>query len=194
MSLCAQATRAVHRVLWRCEVCGRCMAEPYQQHRCGKVYRKHFHRRDGITFERVEVEMEAMRMVGEGIVAPREGDAGYDLMAAGDMVLQGQAGQWVPTGVWVAIPPGHVGLIRDRSSMASRGIAVLAGVVDSGYRGEVKVLLWNLTKGRQLLRCGERIAQLLVVPVAMPALVQVESLMALGETERGPAGFGSTGR
>jgi len=141
----------------------------------------------------MEVEMEDMRMVGEGIVAPREGDAGYDLMAAGDVVLQGQAGQWVPTGLWVAIPPGHVGLIRDRSSMASRGIAVLAGVVDSGYRGEVKVMLWNLMKGRQVLRCGERIAQLLVVPVATPSLQLVESLAELGETVRGVRGFGSTG-
>lgn len=94
------------------------------------------------------------------------------------------------TGIAVAIPDGYVGLICDRSSLGSKGLKVMGGVVDSGYRGEVLVALSNTTTQTQYLQQGDRIAQLLLIPVALPQAVRVDSLE---ETQRGSGGFGSTG-
>jgi dUTP pyrophosphatase len=97
----------------------------------------------------------------------------------------------VPTGVAIAVPAGHVGLIADRSSLGKKGLKTAGGVIDAGYRGEVGVVLWNISKETFTLRKGDRVAQLLIVPIAVPAVREVDNL---DSTKRGSGGFGSTGR
>jgi dUTP pyrophosphatase len=118
-------------------------------------------------------------------------DAGLDLYGLEDKVVAPGEGTMLRTGVAVAVPDGHVGLIADRSSLARRGLKTAGGVIDAGYRGELGVVAWNLSSGPIALKRGDRIAQLLVVPIATPAPVEVDDL---GETKRGDGGFGSTGR
>jgi dUTP pyrophosphatase len=122
------------------------------------------------------------------------GDAGVDLYAREATRLEPDAWAAVATGVAVAIPEGYVGLVAPRSGLAARhGISVVngPGVVDAGYRGEVKVVLINHGSEPVMLARGERIAQLVVVPVATPEL---EPTSELPESARGDGGFGSTGR
>lgn len=121
-------------------------------------------------------------------------DAGLDLYANDELMLEPMERRLVATGVAVAIPYGHVGFVLPRSGMASkRGVTVIntPGCVDSGYRGELKVALVNLSDETQVIEKGERIAQLVVMPIDLPKLVEVEEL---DDTERGSGGFGSTGR
>lgn len=118
-------------------------------------------------------------------------DAGLDLYALETVSLEPGAGTHIKTGIAVELPAGHVGLIFDRSSLARRGLKTLGGVIDAGYRGEVGVLIWNLSAKAQILERGDRIGQLLVVPVAVPA---VREVAALTGTSRGTGGFGSSGR
>jgi len=122
------------------------------------------------------------------------GDAGVDLRAATTLSLGPGERAVVPTGVAVGLPEGHAGLVVPRSGLAARhGITVLnaPGLIDAGYRGEVKVILVNLGQETVEVARGERIAQLVVVPVATPEPVRVE---VLDETVRGAGGLGSTGR
>jgi dUTP pyrophosphatase len=118
-------------------------------------------------------------------------DAGLDLYSLETVELAAGQGAAVATGIAVAVGAGHVGLVADRSSLAKRGLKTSGGIIDAGYRGEIKVLLWNLSGQTQRLARGERIAQLLIVPIATPRVHQVESLE---ETARGSRGFGSTGQ
>ncbi len=123
-----------------------------------------------------------------------EGSAGLDLRADEPVSLAPGERALVPTGLALEIPPGHEGQVRPRSGLAARhGVTLLnaPGTVDADYRGEVKVILVN--HGQQPVRFerGERVAQLVIAPVARAALEVVE---ALGETGRGAGGFGSTGR
>ena len=118
-------------------------------------------------------------------------DAGLDLYALEDAVVPAGEGRLLRTGVAVAVPAGHVGLVCDRSSLAKRGLKTAGGVIDAGYRGEVGVVVWNLSREPQHVKKGERAAQLLVIPIATPAPVESEDL---GVTVRGADGFGSTGR
>jgi len=119
------------------------------------------------------------------------GAAGADLFAAEDVTLG--AGEWasVGTGLRLEIPAGHVGLVWPRSGLAVRhGIDTLAGVIDSDYRGELRVVLVNHGREPQRIASGDRIAQLLVQRVERAEFVRA----ALGASERGAGGFGSTGR
>jgi dUTP pyrophosphatase len=103
----------------------------------------------------------------------------------------------VPTGLVLAIPPGFEGQVRPRSGLALRhGLTVLnaPGTIDADYRGEVQVLLVNQGDTPFELRRGERIAQLLVAPAASWTWIPESSVEALGDTERGEGGYGSTGR
>ncbi|MCM2324463.1 MAG: dUTP diphosphatase [Oligoflexia bacterium] len=118
-------------------------------------------------------------------------DAGMDLYSFEDVALAPGQGAVVRTGLALALPAGHVGLVADRSSMAKRGVKTAGGVIDAGYRGEILIVLWNLSRERVELKRYERIAQLLILPVATPAVLEVESL---DETVRGVKGFGSSGR
>lgn len=124
-----------------------------------------------------------------------DGDAGYDLHAAEAAALGPGERASVGTGIAVAIPEGHAGLVLPRSGLASRhGISVVnaPGLIDAGYRGELRVLLLNTDRERSFeVVAGDRIAQLLVVRVEGPRL---EEAPELDETGRGGGGFGSTGR
>jgi dUTP pyrophosphatase len=124
-----------------------------------------------------------------------EGDAGYDLHAAEAASLAPGARASVGTGVAVEIPEGCAGLVLPRSGLAARhGISVVnaPGLVDAGYRGEVRVLLLNTDRDATFeVAPGDRIAQLVVVRHEQPELIEVESL---ADTARGSGGFGSTGR
>ncbi len=124
------------------------------------------------------------------------GAAGLDLRAAidGEVALSPGRRLVVPTGFAVALPPGHEGQVRPRSGLAARhGVTVInaPGTIDSDYRGEIQVALVNLGDEPLVLRRGDRIAQLVVAPVAA---VVVEEVAELAGTERGDGGFGSTGR
>jgi len=118
--------------------------------------------------------------------------AGADLHAAEDLTLAPGERRLVPTGLRVAIPPGHAGLVWPRSGIAVRdGIDTMAGVIDSDYRGEVRVLLINHGREPFQIRRGDRIAQLLVQRVEPAEFVPADGLP---ESARGEGGFGSTGR
>jgi len=121
--------------------------------------------------------------------------AGMDLCAALDapLVLAPGERRAVPTGLALAIPPGWEGQVRPRSGLAlKRGLTVLnaPGTIDADYRGELMVLLVNLDRGEQVIEPGERIAQLVIAPVARAELCEVAEL---DSTSRGAGGFGSTG-
>jgi dUTP pyrophosphatase len=126
----------------------------------------------------------------------RHGDAAFDLAARHDVVLEPGGRALVPTGVAVALPPGWCGLLLARSGLAlHHGVTVLnsPGLVDSGYRGELQVVLVNTGGEAVHLERGQRVAQLLVQPVPAVELVEVDVLPD-SHDGRGAAGFGSSGR
>ncbi|MBE0711207.1 MAG: dUTP diphosphatase [Candidatus Aminicenantes bacterium] len=118
------------------------------------------------------------------------GDAGVDLFSVVDRELAPGEVFAVPTGIQVAVPAGYVGLVWDKSGISLKGMHRLAGVVDSGYRGEVQVVMINLAAAPFSVRKGMKIAQMLVQPVAAVEVVESDSL---DDTSRGQGGFGSTG-
>jgi len=123
----------------------------------------------------------------------RPGDAGLDLRASESVKLEPGERRLVPTGLAIAIPEGHAGLVLPRSGLAmQKGVTVLnaPGLIDSGYRGELKVLLINHGPAVVAIERGERIAQLVIQAVARARLVEVERLP---DSARGGGGFGSTG-
>ncbi len=134
-------------------------------------------------------------VVGPGGAMPEYGSAaaaGADLRASETAVIAPGARAAVPTGLRLQIPPGHVGLVWPRSGLAVRhGIDTLAGVIDSDYRGELKVVLVNLGEEPFRVAPGDRIAQLLVQRVERAAFAPAAPL---DDTGRGGGGFGSTGR
>lgn len=119
-----------------------------------------------------------------------QGDAGLDLFSCVQLTINPGETAAVPTGLQMAIPPGYVGLIWDKSGIALCGVHRLAGVVDAGYRGEVRVVLTNLGKQPFIINNGMKIAQILIQPVQTVDIVEVDSL---DRTSRGEGGFGSTG-
>jgi dUTP pyrophosphatase len=118
------------------------------------------------------------------------GDAGFDLFSCEDCDLGPGEVRPVPTGIQMAIPPGWVGLIWDKSGISLQGVHRLAGVVDAGYRGEVRVVLANLGRDVFPVRKGMKIAQMLIQRVEA---VEIEESSSLDDTSRGEGGFGSTG-
>ncbi len=140
----------------------------------------------------------SVKMLREGAKLPTYGtafSAGADLYACLEETVTIPAGEsfWVPTGIALEVPEGCAGLIYARSSMgAKRGLAPAnkVGVIDSDYRGEIRVVLHNHSGKSQTVDPGERVAQLIITPVLTPPYVQVEEL---SETDRGAGGFGSTG-
>jgi dUTP pyrophosphatase len=132
----------------------------------------------------------------EGATLPTrayEGDAGLDLSACERVELGPGERAVVGTGLTVAIPDGHAGFVQPRSGLAARhGITILntPGLVDSGYRGELKVVLLNTDRSEQfVVEPGMRIAQLVVVPVALP---EPREVTELPDSERGEMGFGTS--
>lgn len=140
-------------------------------------------------------ELHVRRLREDAVLPARayEGDAGFDLSACERVVLEPGERAVVPTGLSVAIPEGHAGFVQPRSGLAARnGLTIVntPGLVDSGYRGEVQVVLLN-TDAREtfVVEPGMRIAQLVIVPVAPVTLLEVDQLPA---SERGERGFGSS--
>ena len=136
------------------------------------------------------------KRLDEGVTLPERayaGDAGLDLAAAERVELGPGERALVGTGLAVAIPDGHAGFVQPRSGLAAKhGITIVnaPGLVDAGYRGELKIVLLNTDRTESfVVEPGMRIAQLVVVPVATPTPVDVEELP---ESERGERGFGSS--
>ena len=145
--------------------------------------------------------MEAIRgkKLREGALLPTYGTAqaaGADLYACLEAPLTIAPGEtaWVPTGLALEVPEGCAGLVYARSGLATkRGLAPAnkVGVIDSDYRGEITVVLYNHGSEAQSISSGERIAQLIITPVLTPAYTETDRL---SETLRGTGGFGSTGK
>jgi dUTP pyrophosphatase len=141
-----------------------------------------------------------VKLLAEGACAPEVAhpgeDLGYDVFALEAVELWAGAVVRVRTGIAVEARHPETGtglglLVRDRSSMASRGVAVTGGVIDAGYRGEIQILLTNLTDEAIRLSAGDKIAQMIPVPVLTGQVTVVESL---GDSHRAEKGFGSSGR
>ncbi len=134
----------------------------------------------------------------EGLTPPsriRAGDAAADLPSRVDVVIEPGCRLLVPTGFAVAIPEGYCGLVLPRSGLAwNHGLTVLntPGLIDSGYRGELQVILYNTDDEPVAIERGQRIAQLLIVGVPELAVALVDELPPSGD-QRGTAGFGSSG-
>ncbi|MBS3819710.1 dUTP diphosphatase [bacterium] len=120
-----------------------------------------------------------------------KGDAGLDLFCTEDCMLKKGEVRALPTGIKVAIPQGHVGLVWDKSGISLKGVHRLAGVIDSGYRGEVKVVMINLGETSYEVKKGMKIAQLIIQPLTLVEVVEKDKLE---ESLRGQGGFGSTGK
>jgi dUTP pyrophosphatase len=144
-----------------------------------------------------EVEMLVQRLDGELPLPERAhpGDAGVDLRSTVDLVLAPGERAMVPTGIAVAIPLGYAGLVQPRSGLAARhgvGIVNAPGLIDSGYRGEIKVIAINLDPKEPFeVHRGDKIAQIVFYPVPETKLREVDELPS---SERGGGGFGSSGR
>ena len=124
---------------------------------------------------------------------PREGDSGYDLMVSSPTTLFAKEQVIVPTGLFLEIPSTYVGIIKERSSLAMQRIYVHAGVIDSSYRGEIKVVVENCGDINYHFEPGDRVAQILFFPFGRFDIAQVQ-LEELTQTTRGDKGFGSTGK
>lgn len=123
------------------------------------------------------------------------GDAGWDLFCSKETVIAPGTTAVVPTGIAMEIPGGWYGQVKSRSGLGTRGVVVTAGVIDSGYRGEIGVVIVNSngnsgTDGALRFSPGDKIAQMVFLPVPEVRFEQVDSL---GDTSRGENGFGSTG-
>lgn len=145
----------------------------------------------------VKMEIKVKKLTDTAIVPTksRTTDAGYDLYADEDVALYPEDTKLISTGIAFAIPDGYAGLIWDRSGLGSKGIHRHAGVVDSSYRGEVKVALSNSRSSHKdniyFINRGDRIAQILFQKVPHFELVETEEL---DDTDRGSSGFGSSGK
>jgi dUTP pyrophosphatase len=141
------------------------------------------------------IEVAIRRVRAEAVIPNQayDGDAGFDLSACDSLTLAPGERGVVSTGVAVEIPDGYAGFVQPRSGLAARhgiGIVNAPGLIDSGYRGEIRVVLLNTDRTESFtVEPGMRIAQLVVLPVPAVRLVEVEELEA---SERGVRGFGSS--
>jgi dUTP pyrophosphatase len=142
------------------------------------------------------IDLEIKKLDGS-VLLPKyahEGDAGLDLSANERVTLKPFERKLVSTGIAIAIPDGYAGLVIPRSGLAIKhGISIVnaPGLIDSGYRGELKVILVNLDPSEQFdIEIGDRIAQLMLVKIPLVTLVETDELP---DSERGTGGFGSSG-
>src|SRR3989344_5449487 len=139
------------------------------------------------------MKIKFQKILDEAIIPhyAHQGDAGMDIFSAEDAVIKSGEIKSVKTGVKMEMPEGFVGLIWDKSGLALKnGIKTMAGVIDSGYRGEIGIVLTNLSGQDYKIEKGQKIAQMLVQKVER---VEIEETKELSETKRGADGFGSTG-
>src|SRR3989344_5027488 len=130
----------------------------------------------------------------DGAIIPHyahPGDAGMDIFSAEEMTIKARERKSVRTGVKMEMPEGFVALVWDKSGLALKnGIKTMAGVIDSGYRGEIGIVLANLSDQDYKIEKGQKIAQILIQKVER---AEIEEVKNLNETSRGAGGFGSTG-
>jgi dUTP pyrophosphatase len=141
----------------------------------------------------VEVKVKLLRHDARVPVFAREGDACCDLCAGDEQdvtVVYGGETKLIYTAIALAIPPGFEGLVRARSGLTSRGIFCMPGVLDSGYRGRIGIVIFNSTREPFTVRRNDRIAQLAIRVAPEVKFTEVDEL---GETARADRGFGSTG-
>lgn len=139
------------------------------------------------------MELEIKKLEDSAILPSysHKGDAGLDLYSNMAFSLEQGQRMLVKTGISIKIPEGYVGLVWPRSGLSiKKGVDVLAGVIDSGYRGEVGIVLLNTGYDDVVISKGDRIAQLLIQPIEIVNIKEVEEL---DSSERGVSGFGSTG-
>lgn len=139
----------------------------------------------------MELKVKKIHKDGKLPLYQHQGDAGLDVFSCIHCVLGIGETKPIPTGIKVAIPEGYVGLLWDKSGISLKGVHRLAGVIDSGYRGEVKVVMVNLGNEPFIIEKGMKIAQLLIQKVTEVKVTESEELE---ETSRGDKGFGSTGK
>jgi len=134
-------------------------------------------------------------VLDDGAVMPMRGhatDAGLDLMTPYDVAIKAGASATIDTGVHIELPPNTVGMLKSKSGLnVKRGITS-EGVIDYGYTGSIVAKLYNHGKQTVFLEAGDKITQLVILPVIIPD--ELEVVEHLEETERGDNGFGSTGR
>lgn len=133
-------------------------------------------------------------MLDDGAYMPTRAhsmDAGLDLYSPVDVLLMSQASAVIDTGVHVELPHGSVGFLKSKSGLNVKHGILGEGVIDAGYTGSIRVKLYNHSGDTYNIRRGDKITQLVILPVILPDLEQVDSLE---DTERGCGGFGSTGR
>jgi dUTP pyrophosphatase len=119
-------------------------------------------------------------------------DAGMDLFAIEDVAVEPMERKQVGTGIAVEIPEDYVGLVWDKSGLSHKfGLKVLGGVIDSGYRGEIKVGIINLGTEKYTFEKGHKVAQMIIQKKETP---EIEEVTELSDSERGEGGFGSTGK
>lgn len=137
------------------------------------------------------MELRCKRVHDNAILPTRSNsnDAGLDLYACDDVWIDQGRIVHVNTGIQIELPANHFGMICDKSGLASRGLKTLGGIIDEGYRGNIIVVATNL-ESSIFIKKGQKIAQLLVLPVAYPQVVEVNEL---SDSDRGSKGFGSSG-
>ena len=133
-------------------------------------------------------------MLDDGAYMPTRAhsmDAGLDLYSPVDVMIMPQANAVIDTGVHVELPPGSVGFLKSKSGLNVRHGILGEGVIDAGYTGSIRVKLYNHGSDPYCIQRGDKVTQLVILPVLLPDLEQVDRLE---DTERGVGGFGSTGR
>ena len=118
-------------------------------------------------------------------------DAGMDMFAIEDILVKNGESAKIKTGLALEIPDGYVGLFWDKSSVGSKNLKTFGGVIDAGYRGEIMILIKNLSNEDYTFHKGDKVAQLLIQKVEHP---EIEIVEELSDTTRGEGGFGSTGK
>lgn len=119
-----------------------------------------------------------------------DASAGADLVSASVVGIPAHTVSTIATGLFLAIPPGHFGFIKERSSLGARSLFTLGGIIDSDYRGEIRVLLYNGSNEHVTIAKGSRVANFILIPYVRGNFLPTSNLP---ETKRGSGGFGSTG-
>lgn len=147
---------------------------------------------DEFCYEIVDKES---TVLGKTLTRANEYDAGLDIVGNEDKLIRAHSKEIIKTGIKVHIPKNYVGILKSRSGLAAKhSIHVGAGVIDSGYTAEWKVILYNHGDVDYQVTKGDRIAQLLLVPIALNVPFMVESMDEfIGDVTRGESGFGSSG-
>ena len=139
----------------------------------------------------MKLKIKKLKENAKPIKYAHKGDAGLDVYSAENKTIKAGEREVIETGIAIAIEEGYVALVWDKSGLAAKsGIKTMAGVIDSGYRGEVKIVLLNTNKEDFEITEGDKIAQILIQKIEQ---AEIEEVQDLDDTTRGEGGFGSTG-